>query len=184
MGSGTISLASFAENDAEHGDEQIVFLCPNGHKLTCAPSLQGRPGKCPHCNAKFLIPDYEAGDDGSESGGYAESQNGEFSFDFSRLIGDDTAADTVEAASHAMARLFLQLWKQRGTAGTIELYLKGGECLVPHHYAPSLSRESYGMFAVQDEDGRYTLTAINWDAIERVAVSGVEGLPRGMFESE
>ena len=40
------------------------------------------------------------------------------------------------------------------------------------------------MFAVRDDDGRYTLSAVNWDAIERVAVRGVKGLPEGMFEAE
>jgi predicted RNA-binding Zn-ribbon protein involved in translation (DUF1610 family) len=34
----------------------IVFLCPNGHKLNGPARLQGRPGQCPHCGAKFRIP--------------------------------------------------------------------------------------------------------------------------------
>ncbi len=34
----------------------IVFLCPNGHKLNGPASLKGRPGQCPHCKAKFVIP--------------------------------------------------------------------------------------------------------------------------------
>ncbi len=40
----------------------IVFLCPNGHKLNGPASLKGRPGQCPHCGAKFVIP----GDDDEE----------------------------------------------------------------------------------------------------------------------
>ena len=34
----------------------IVFLCPNGHRLNGPKKLQGKPGKCPHCGAKFVIP--------------------------------------------------------------------------------------------------------------------------------
>jgi hypothetical protein len=34
----------------------FVFLCPNGHKLNGPTSLQGKPGKCPHCGERFRIP--------------------------------------------------------------------------------------------------------------------------------
>jgi len=183
LGLGSSTTLSAYDADAV-SETHIVFLCPNGHKLTCSPNLQGKPGKCPHCGAKFLIPDYEGDDEegvDAESG-FGSSANGQFAFDFSSLTDEEPAADAAQAASHAMARLFVQLWRQRGDAGTIELYLKGGERLVPHHFSPGLSRERYGMFAVQDEDGRYTLTAIHWDTVERVAVSGVEGLPHGMFD--
>ena len=51
----------------------IIFLCPNGHKLNCPPSMQGKAGKCPHCGARFLIPsadesysDDDSLDEGSE----------------------------------------------------------------------------------------------------------------------
>lgn len=40
-------------------DDQIVFLCPNGHRLNSPVALAGRPGQCPHCAAKFLIPSLE-----------------------------------------------------------------------------------------------------------------------------
>ena len=39
-------------------DQIIAFLCPNGHKLSGPASLQGKPGQCPHCSSKFVIPDY------------------------------------------------------------------------------------------------------------------------------
>lgn len=44
-------------------DEKISFLCPNGHKLSGPLSLQGQPGQCPHCRAKFLIPHLDVDDD-------------------------------------------------------------------------------------------------------------------------
>ena len=40
------------------GEQIITFLCPNGHKLSGPASLQGKPGQCPHCSSKFVIPDY------------------------------------------------------------------------------------------------------------------------------
>lgn len=45
------------------GDHEIVFLCPNGHKLNGPSHLQGKPGKCPHCGVKFVIPNYEDDDE-------------------------------------------------------------------------------------------------------------------------
>lgn len=43
----------------------FAFLCPNGHELNGPISLRGRPGQCPHCGEKFLIPeiDDEPGDE-------------------------------------------------------------------------------------------------------------------------
>lgn len=45
------------------GDDTIEFLCPNGHRLTGPASLQGKPGKCPHCGARFVIPSYDEPDE-------------------------------------------------------------------------------------------------------------------------
>ncbi len=53
--------AAAEESPSSKGNEEptITFLCPNGHQLHGPAKLQGRPGQCPHCNAKFLIPSYE-----------------------------------------------------------------------------------------------------------------------------
>ncbi len=34
----------------------IAFLCPNGHRLVGPARLQGQAGQCPHCGARFLVP--------------------------------------------------------------------------------------------------------------------------------
>ncbi|WP_145053740.1 hypothetical protein [Lignipirellula cremea] len=34
----------------------IRFLCPQGHQLSTKVEAAGKPGKCPTCGAKFLIP--------------------------------------------------------------------------------------------------------------------------------
>lgn len=50
----------------------IVFLCPNGHKLNGPASLKGRPGQCPHCGARFVIP----GDEDEEEPGATDATAG------------------------------------------------------------------------------------------------------------
>ncbi|MCO6456179.1 MAG: hypothetical protein J5I93_12840 [Pirellulaceae bacterium] len=50
----------------------IVFLCPNGHKLNGPASLKGRPGQCPHCGARFVIP----GDEDEEEPAAADATAG------------------------------------------------------------------------------------------------------------
>ncbi len=44
-------------------EEQIVFLCPNGHKLNGPARMQGQAGQCPECGARFRIPSYDEEDD-------------------------------------------------------------------------------------------------------------------------
>jgi len=40
-------------------EEQIEFLCPNGHRLHGPRSLEGQPGECPECGVKFRVPSYD-----------------------------------------------------------------------------------------------------------------------------
>ena len=52
----TVTPAMGSGKNLASQDDIFVFLCPNGHKLNGPPSLKGRPGQCPHCGARFLIP--------------------------------------------------------------------------------------------------------------------------------
>ena len=183
--------------------ETIVFLCPNGHKLNAPTRLQGRPGKCPHCGEKFLVPKLDEVASVADSGAFFDlisdpstpqthSQSDEKSavkatdsgFNFGGLAAEDEfTAGLIESSPQAMANLFERFWDQRGETGVVELYLKGGEILSPHWYAPQLSQHAFGMFAFQEQDGSHTLTAVHWDAIERIALRGLPELPDGIFET-
>lgn len=35
----------------------IEFLCPNGHQLTAPAERAGKPGKCPKCGSRFVVPE-------------------------------------------------------------------------------------------------------------------------------
>src|SRR5262245_19031905 len=54
-GSQILSAAGSGTN-LLRADEIFFFLCPNGHKLNGPPVLKGKPGQCPQCGARFLIP--------------------------------------------------------------------------------------------------------------------------------
>jgi hypothetical protein len=185
-------------------EESIMFLCPSGHKLNAPKSLQGKPGKCPHCGEKFLVPvleelaEAEEADDFLASLSDAPPANEQTPAEstetppetlatgsgfFAGLAQEDEfAMGMAESSSQAMALLFSRLWADRGETGVLELYLKGGEILTPRWYAPQLSQNTYGMFAFIDADGSHTLTAVQWDAIERIALRGMQSLPDGVFE--
>jgi hypothetical protein len=77
-GSGTISTTSSAAGAipqpiASTGDELIVFLCPNGHKLNGPARLAGKTGQCPHCGARFEIPFPEEVERSDEYDGLADT---------------------------------------------------------------------------------------------------------------
>jgi hypothetical protein len=77
-------------------DDQIVFLCPNGHRLNSPVSLAGRPGQCPHCSAKFLIPSLEESL-AAEDGDGGEHDEGGISLD-EIVIQVDTSKAGLSAA--------------------------------------------------------------------------------------
>jgi hypothetical protein len=186
-------------------EESIVFLCPNGHKLNAPRRMQGRGGQCPHCSAKFIIPNLEEatlGDEGSTietldglsgtsglgpltapSGGQnsseaapARSSSGP-SDDF-----QPWAPPAEEPQQHPLAALVMRLWSEREHGGVIELHLAGGAILLPDWFDRKLSQGPNGLFAAQAADGTVTMTIIPWETITRVVVRGVVGLPDGMFE--
>lgn len=65
----------------------IVFLCPNGHKLNGPASLQGKPGKCPHCGERFRIPSYD------ETEAEQDEQVDEDEIRQGEVVGDDEVVD-------------------------------------------------------------------------------------------
>jgi len=81
------------------------------------------------------------------------------------------------------ARLVARLWAERGHGGIVELHLAGGGPICPDFYDPHLSDGTHGLFANHLPDGTVTLTAVRWDAVQKVIVRKVEGLPDGMFEA-
>ncbi len=41
---------------AAREEAKIVFACPNGHRLSGSPGLEGQQKRCPQCGAQFTVP--------------------------------------------------------------------------------------------------------------------------------
>ncbi len=217
-----------AEQQAEV-DDTIEFLCPNGHRLSGPASLQGKPGQCPHCDERFIIPDYSEEDDEdsdeaangvpdsvtSETDEIDEMAAGaalqeiesleeidgagelpEFDVGESVPVEDTDNAPTqiiegvpLEAAmpggmqigAHPMARTFEVLWSSRENGARVELHLNSGDTVLPDRYAAGASQQDQGIFGIKNDDGTYTVIAVTWDAVTRIAARGASQLPAEWF---
>ena len=177
--------------------EVIVFLCPNGHRLNGPLSMQGKPGQCPHCGAKFIIPSYDDHDDDS----LEIVDDDETVDDFDRLQGSSPVRDRSNSDSHVpligatglsgagrstdrhpMATAFADLWQRRQIGRVVELFTKDGAKVTCERFRLASAGEYAGVFATRDEAGSLAMVAVAWDSVSRVILRGVRELPRDAFE--
>lgn len=164
-----------AEGDAPPGDDDILFLCPEGHHLCGPATLAGETGTCPVCQVKFIVPSPEEAVEPQEPElqlaqllAAAEAPQG-FSF-----------SGGEEGAPRGIGALFAELWKYRALGSAIELHLGEGRVVVPGGFAPESAGLSHGLFTVSEPNGAVTLSVIGWNTVERINVRSVQNLPRGV----
>lgn len=174
------------------GADQIIFLCPNGHRLNGPASLAGRPGQCPHCGIKFLVPNPDEEDE-EEDQPFVEEETPDFplndiviQIDTSGKGGSSkggksglTSASSPNVAAHPLASLLAQLWRYKAQGATIELHLGDGKLLEPDQF--SSKDAQHAIFASTEANGTHTLTAVAWSSIQRVVVRGLQQLPKEWF---
>ncbi|MDX1946690.1 MAG: hypothetical protein SFU86_14915 [Pirellulaceae bacterium] len=185
------------------GSGVFVFLCPNGHKLNGPPSLKGKPGKCPHCGARFRIPtDDEIEEEQEEeevptgesepeeeeiADGQPDEEQGGFNFNFGQqeevVEGepDEPPLEFPPPGSPALGYIFGRLWDRKDEQSEIEIFLTEGEIMTPDHYSEILSTSDYGVFAVKEGDGTYAITVIPWSAVRRIGMRKVTELSPQAF---
>lgn len=161
--------------------EVFVFLCPNGHKLNGPPSLKGKLGQCPHCGAKFRIPEDEPEEvDEAELVRLASPGAAEVEEISSGDLQPVESEPPFEEGVHPLASIMNRLWIHKGETGEIELLLPEGEIMHPEHFSPALSSNDYGVFATREGMG-YSLSVIPWESVRRVNVHKLDQLPPGAF---
>jgi hypothetical protein len=64
----------------------------------------------------------------------------------------------------------------------LEIFLTEGEILAPDQFSEVLSSSDYGVFAVQEGDGLFSLTVIPWSAVRRIGMRKLDDLPPQLFE--
>lgn len=196
--------------DPAPGPGLIVFLCPNGHRLNGPASLQGKPGKCPHCGAKFVIPredEMPEEEEGEEPPEVVRSQRAsdsavidprdmeqleeveefpEDAEDVEELSPEDVVDEEVlpppPPGSHPLGTIFPRLWRFKTQERDVQIHLASGEVLSPALFCRDLSYKEFGVFAVQNDDGTFTVTTVPWHQVTRVALRQVTELPEEMFE--
>jgi hypothetical protein len=200
--------AAASKSGIQPAPETISFLCPNGHKLSGPRSLQGRAGQCPHCGARFRIPNYEEPETPAPRPRFKTEEevplgevveptpaDGDEAVQDVEVVDDDD--EVVEDAEldesdlmpppppppegvHPLA-LLCQRFQGAGN-GSIEVAYGDNETLLAERFSAELSQGAYGVFAHRGESGKYTVTAIPWSSVRRLSFPGVTELPRSGFE--
>lgn len=160
----------------------FVFLCPNGHKLNGPPSLKGKLGQCPHCGARFRIPEDEptSEPEAEEIGGAELVDEPPPGTDVVEEYSQFEQEPPFEEGVHPLAHIMNRLWYYKVEAGEIEILLPEGEIMHPEHYSAVLSSQGYGVFATREGMG-FSFSVIPWANVRRVNLHKVDDLPAGVF---
>jgi hypothetical protein len=169
--------------------EVFVFLCPNGHKLHGPPSLKGKAGQCPHCNARFRIPtdeDLEPPDEELSLGD--DHVPAEYSGGAAAHAGDAHAGNAEHVLDYpppgprGLGYIVGRLWDWRTQDTELEIFLAEGEIVVPDYYSEFLSTSDFGVFGMQESDGSYAISVIPWSTVRRVAMRRLSDLSGDVFQ--
>jgi hypothetical protein len=176
----------------------FVFLCPNGHKLNGPPSLKGKAGQCPHCGARFVIPEDDVPEEDIPTGSVEDDEDvpaGEPVEDEVPIEPELAEEEVVEAeveelepdpepipqGVHALGYIVGRLWDHKTETTELEIFLQEGEIISPDHYAEILSTGEYGVFAHREAEDNFSLSVIPWSAVRRVDLRQVKKLAHGTF---
>lgn len=162
----------------------VTFLCPNGHRLNAPNSLVGKAGQCPHCQARFLVP--ESHPDDPDDAGQLSTTLGDGNGQYAAVASADGATFELGHAGGGPSgalTLFSRLWALKlQQNASVEIHFPDGKLLIPERFSPALSNSTHGLFSEKEVNGTHRLTVVSWESISRVTIRGVQKLPAGVFE--
>ncbi|MDW8039353.1 MAG: hypothetical protein RMI90_15135 [Thermoguttaceae bacterium] len=162
-------------------EPQIEFLCPNGHRLFGPARLQGRPGQCPECGAKFRIPSYEEILEEDQTPAEQEliqvSQQEEQNITELVLEATPQTEPIWDESLEGIGPLIARLWDRKTEDAVLELEFEDGSTFTPDRFVPASAASTHALFATQEPDGTYTLTAVAWSSVRRVRLRRLPALP-------
>lgn len=193
-------LQEFGDDESEDdvADGEIVFLCPNGHRLHGPSDMVGLPGQCPRCKARFLIPgpedeledeqlepaveEFAIQIDTSPKEGSASGKSGlKPPSSAPSAAPAPPAVASTSGSVHPLSELLARLWTYKEQGASLEIHLGDGKVLVPDRYSAPAAHPNHAVFSVREANGSHTLTAVAWDAIHRIAVRQLQQLPAELF---
>ncbi len=162
-------------------EEQIEFLCPNGHRLFGPARLQGQPGQCPECGVKFRIPSYDEIDEEEETATEKDlisiSHLDEYA-DSGLTLDEAVEQEPLwDETLQGIGPLVARLWERKKEGAALELDLDDGSTLVPDRFLEASASGTHGVFAIEEPDGTYTLTAVAWTSVRRIRLHPLQALP-------
>jgi len=193
-------------------EPQLEFLCPQGHHLHGPASLQGKPGECPECGARFRIPtlaDIEAQPLAGEEIRLEETEAapGQAAAGAAGGLGEPAGHEVPTAAraqpsvsdssvpldlppeailsppgTHPMAELFARFWAARAEGGRVEVHLATGGVLLPDAYIETPSQPGHAVLVSREPDGSHTVTLVPWESVVRVILRGIRQVPGQIVE--
>jgi len=165
-----------SDHDPAPADDEIVFLCPEGHQLVGPATAAGEAEECPVCHTRFLVPSPEE---------IEEETSSTPEIDLPRLlpIAEAPAGFSLEGSDdgvRGLGALFAVLWRYKALGCPVELHLGEGRVLVPNGFSPESALLSHAVFTVTEPNGATTLSIIPWSSIERINVRNLFEMPRGL----
>jgi len=169
-------------------NNEFEFLCPNGHRLQGPLSLQGYPGQCPECDAKFRIPEASLPtsdelDSESPATPAAKEEAAETVDAKPKLTEATTPVEPIQTAKAAngLAEIYAEeslfetlckYWSSRPEDATVEIFTDDGRQLPIESFDEEASNQELGVFTTESEQDSPSLAIIPFAKITRIAING------------
>lgn len=75
-----------------------------------------------------------------------------------------------------------RLWERRTENSELEVFLAEGEIISPDYFSEVLSTSDYGVFAVEEGDGTFSISMIPWSSVRRASLRRVSELSQDLFQ--